>query len=138
MHLLVRLAEDESVLRVSCPDQLDAQQADLSWERRLELQQLQARLADGQVGLPDDGVEGLPHTRQQLSQPHLHVPLPETDSSATAEAEGVKTHENHTKIHKNQQKVKLILQAAVQDISPGNHLETSHISTAIPYRSRKT
>lgn len=101
-HLLVGLAEDESVLRVSCPDQLDAQQADLSWERRLELQQLQARLADGQVGLPDDGVEGLPHGRQQLSQPHLHVPLTETDSSATAEAEGVKTHENYMKIHKNQ------------------------------------
>lgn len=100
-HLLVGLAEDESVLRISCPDQLDAQQADLSWESRLELRQLQARLADGQVGLPDDGMEGPPHSRQQLSQPHLHVPLPETDSSATAEAEGVKTHENYMKIHKN-------------------------------------
>jgi len=60
-HLLVGLAENQRLLRVSGPDHLEAQQAHLGRERRLELQELQAGLADGQVSLADDGVEGLPH-----------------------------------------------------------------------------
>ena len=66
------------------PDHLQPQQAHLGRKGRLELQDFEARVADGVVGLSDDPVQSLSDPVQQLAQPYLHVtldvaPRPERD-----------------------------------------------------------
>lgn len=58
-HLFVSPAITESLLSISGPDELYAEQSNLSREHRLELHQFKALVTNNHVGLSYDVVNGL-------------------------------------------------------------------------------